>query len=71
MSREFFRSLLLLVNDKDSLSLVQRYAESRTDSLRTQLETAKDIDRVKELQGAISELRRFRTLREEVIKGAE
>lgn len=60
-----------MVNDKTSLSLLQQYAEARADSLRSQLETAKDIERVRELQGAILELRRFKTLREEVIKGAE
>lgn len=71
MDKSFFRSLLILVNDKSSFSLVQQYAEGRAETLRHQLEIAKDIERVRELQGAILELRRFKTLREEVIQGSK
>jgi hypothetical protein len=35
------------------------------------LETTKETDRMREIQGAIAELRRFSTLREEVIKGSK
>jgi hypothetical protein len=38
---------------------------------RDLLEKQKDPQRILEVQGAITELRRFKTLRDEVIKGAE
>jgi len=50
---------------------LQSYADHRINTLRNQLEKQKDRDRVLETQGAIAELRRFSTLRDEVIKEAE
>lgn len=70
MDKDFYRSLLLLVNDIQTLSLLQRYVDQRIHILRDQLEKTKEHSRVLEIQGAIAELRRFATLREEVIKGA-
>jgi hypothetical protein len=43
----------------------------RIEQHRNNLEKQKDRDRILEIQGAIAELRRFTTLRDEVIKGAE
>jgi|TARA_R110000744_G_scaffold18423_1_gene49495 hypothetical protein len=69
--KSFYRSLLLLVNNEEQMTRVTSYASHRIQILRNQLETQKDRDRVLEIQGAIAELRRFSTLRDEVIKESE
>ena len=69
--KQFYRSLLLLINNEDQMMRLQSYADHRIDTLRNQLEKQKDRDRVLETQGAIAELRRFSTLRDEVTKEAE
>ena len=69
--KQFYRSLLLLVNNDEQMERLQSYADHRIETLRSQLEKQKDRDRVLEIQGAIAELRRFSTLRDEVIKEAE
>lgn len=53
------------------MDLINTYVEARIFVLRDQLETTKSHERILEIQGAIAELRRFKTLREEVLKGAE
>tara|TARA_R100000951_G_scaffold106107_2_gene100414 strand:- start:1004 stop:1222 length:219 start_codon:yes stop_codon:yes gene_type:complete len=70
MDNEFFISLLPLVNDKLQFQSVQDYAKGRIDILLQQLSTERDMNNVVRIQGAIAELRRFSTLREEVIKGS-
>jgi hypothetical protein len=70
MDNEFFISLLPLVNDKLQFQSVQNYANGRIDILLRQLSTERDMNNVVRMQGAIAELRRFDTLREEVIKGS-
>ena len=70
MDNEFFISLLPLVNDKLQFQSVQDYAKGRIDILLRQLSTERDMNNVVRMQGAIAELRRFDTLREEVIKGS-
>lgn len=69
--KQFYRSLLLLVNNEEQMERLTSYADTRIETLRNQLEKQKDRDRVLEIQGAITELRRFSTLRAEVIKEAE
>ena len=71
MDKQFYRTLLLLVNDKDTMDRVHAYVDARIEVLRDQLETSQSEDRIPVLQGAIRELRRIKTLRDEVIKGAE
>jgi len=71
MDKQTYRDLLVLVNDKTVMDRIDQYAAARITLLRDQLETTKDNRRIPELQGAIYELRRWRTLRDEVIKGAE
>ena len=71
MDKKFYRTLLLLVNDKDTMDRVHAYVDARIEVLRDQLETTQSEDRIPVLQGAIRELRRLKTLRDEVIKGAE
>tara|TARA_B110000046_G_scaffold172933_1_gene195090 strand:+ start:180 stop:398 length:219 start_codon:yes stop_codon:yes gene_type:complete len=70
MDKQFFINLLPLVNDQHQFQALQEYADGRVASLLQQLSTERDVDSVVKLQGAIAELRRFSTLREEVIKGA-
>tara|TARA_R110001606_G_scaffold42573_1_gene113571 strand:- start:240 stop:458 length:219 start_codon:yes stop_codon:yes gene_type:complete len=70
MNKEFFINLLPLVNDQHQFQALKEYADGRVASLLQQLSIERDMDSVVKLQGAIAELRRFSTLREEVIKGA-
>ena len=71
MDKQFYRSLLILVNNKDHMDLLHKYASARIDQFHLQLENTKEHQRVLEIQGSIAELRRFKTLRDEIIKGAE
>ena len=71
MDRQFYRSILLMVNQKDTFGMLQSYADARIAILREQLEITKDIGAVREIQGMIGELKRFKTLRDQVVKGAE
>jgi hypothetical protein len=71
MDKSFYRLLLPLVNNKEQMNLLHYYVAARIEGLRDLLEKQKDPQRILEVQGAIKELRRFKTLRDEVIKGAE
>ena len=71
IDKKFYRSLLVLVNNKDVMDHINTYVEARIVVLRDQLETTKGHERLLEIKGSLSELRRFKTLRDEVIKGAE
>ena len=71
MDKDFYRNLLILVKVKDQFKCVQDYAEIRINLLLQQLSTERDMDTIIRFQGAIAELRRFSTLREETLKGAE
>ena len=71
MDQEFYRPLLLLVNTKEQMNILHKYVAARIDHFHQQLENTKDHHRVLEIQGSIAELRRFKTLRDEVVKGAE
>jgi hypothetical protein len=48
-----------------------QYAEARIPSLHNALEQAQTIEAVRAMQGRIAELRRFKTLREEVLEGSK
>lgn len=71
MQKQTYRSLLPLVNEKEQMDRLQEYVDARIDHHRSTLEVLDDVNRIREAQGAIKELRRFKTLRDEVIKGAE
>jgi len=71
MDKLLFRSLLPLVNDKSHYEILNEYASARIFILLEQLSTEKDMDRVKSIQGAIGELRRIKTLRDEVVAGSK
>ena len=60
-----------MVNQKDTFGMLQSYADARIEILREQLEITKDIGAIREIQGMIGELKRFKTLRDQVVKGAE
>ena len=60
-----------MVNDRQNMDLLHEYVGNRIEVLRSQLETANEIDRIRQIQGSIQELKRFKTLREETIKEAE
>lgn len=68
MDRELARKLLLLVNNLEVASALQEYVDSRLALLRGQLETAKEHSLILEIQGKIAELKRFSTLRDEVLQ---
>jgi hypothetical protein len=71
MDKQFIRSLLPLVNDKTSMNLLQTYADVRISQHLNQMSMEKDMERVKRIQGAVAELRRITTLRDEIITGAK
>lgn len=71
MTKDQFRELLPLVNDHEAYALMKRHAELRIEVLRSYLENQKEPTKIYELQGAIAELRRIATLRDEVISNAK
>lgn len=71
MDKDTSRALLPLVNDKDMMERLQVYLDYRINKYRDLLEVQKDPNRIIEMQGALIELRRFSTIRDEAIKGAE
>jgi len=71
MDKQFYRDILLLVNRKETYDLLQEYVDKRISVLQEQLEITLDETAIRLIQGSIKELRRFKTLREEVQKGAE
>ncbi|MGY8788992.1 MAG: hypothetical protein ACKVKR_01580 [Pseudomonadales bacterium] len=71
MTKTFYRTLLLLVNNKEQMQRLQEYAAARIANYHRLLETTKDHHHILEIQGAIAELKRFETLRDEVIEGSK
>lgn len=70
MEKELYRALLPLVNDKAAMEILEKYAKARIELRRDQLEQTLHPERFREAQGAIGELRRILTLRDEVREGA-
>jgi hypothetical protein len=71
MNKETARKILPLVNDVERYPLLQDYIEDRIETMRSFLENTKDHQKVLEVQGAIAELRRFQTLRDQALEGAK
>lgn len=71
MDKKQAKSLSPIVNSKEVLDTLILYAELRIEENRKYLETASSFEQVKEYQGAIKEMKRFMTLREEVIGRVE
>ena len=71
MDKLQYRMLLLLVGNKAIMDVLHEYANIRITGLLQQLETEQGLDRIREIQGSVKELRRFKTLKDEVVKGSE
>ena len=71
MEKTLAKSILPLVNDPEKYSLLQDYIENRIHAMRNFLENTKDPSKLTEVQGAIAELRRFQTLRDQALEGAK
>ena len=53
MDKQLYRTLLILVNDKDVMDKVHSYVTARVEVLRNQLEITQDIEKICAIQGAI------------------
>ena len=71
MDKHTFRALLPLVNNKAVMELLETYAKARIEIRRDQLEQTRHPERFREAQGALAELRRLLTLRDEVREGSK
>jgi hypothetical protein len=71
MEKVLAKKILPLVNDVEKYPLVQDYIDNRIETMRNFLENTKDHDKIMEVQGAIAELRRFQTLRDQALEGAK
>lgn len=71
MTPEIAKKLLPLVNVKRTVDLMEVYAEARIAEAHKIMEQSDDLRVIQMAQGAIKELRRFKTLRDEVTKRAE
>jgi len=71
MIKEVAKKLLKLVNVKSNTDLLELYMNDRISIIHKQMEQAPNMQDINQMQGAIKELRRFQTLRDEVIAGAK
>lgn len=71
MTPEIAKKLLPLVNVKRTVDLMELYADMRIAEAHKLMEQSDDLRVIQMAQGAIKELRRFKTLRDEVTKRAE
>ena len=71
MEKEIAKKILPLVNDVEKYPLLQDYIDNRIETMRNFLENTKDHQKVLEVKGAIAELRRFQTLRDQALEGAK
>lgn len=67
MNRKEAENYVVLVNSKPHLDALEKYANYRTEVLKNNLLLATSIEEVRKLQGAVEELSRFKTLRQEVL----
>jgi hypothetical protein len=71
MEKELYRRLLMFVNTEAHYEALVEYSVVRIAILLQQLSTEKNIDRIREIQGAVAEIKRIATLRDEVLTGAK
>lgn len=71
MDKREAKQVLPLVNDPESMRLLNIYLDWKIEKTRDELEGAIEISRVSELQGRIRELRRMKNLRGYVQDWAE
>ena len=70
MIQEVAKELLKVVNDKKTMDALEKYMNYRVEELHKLLEQQDKISDINKAQGAIKELRRIKTLREEVLAKA-
>jgi len=66
MNKKDAEKLLILVNSRPNVDALEFYMGLRIDFLKDQLTSATSIEEVRKYQGAIEELKRLKTLRDEV-----
>ena len=71
MEQRLAKDILPLVNNIEHYPWLQAYVANRIETLRGYLENTKEHNKILEIQGAIAELRKFQTLREQAIEGAK
>lgn len=71
MDRKTAHTMIDVANDKGLCDMLQAYAEHRISILNKTLQLADDTVSVYRTQGAIAELRRFETIRQEILDGAK
>jgi hypothetical protein len=71
MEKVLAKKILPLVNDVEKYPLLQDYVDNRIETMRNFLENTKEHEKILEVQGAIAELRRFQTLRDQALEGAK
>lgn len=68
MNKEIAKALLPIVNDNFTMETFDKYVVYRIYVLRASLETLADINEIRKVQGAIQELKRMVSLRDEVLQ---
>ena len=68
MIKEVAKKLLKLVNVKSNTDLLEFYAKERVQILYRQIEQLASVDEIRQIQGAIREIKRLTTIRDEVIE---
>ena len=71
MKKEVAKKLLKLVNVKSNTDLLEFYARERVQILYRQMEQLASVDEIRQIQGAIREIKRLITIRDEVIEKAK
>ena len=71
MKKEVAQKLLKLVNVKSNTDLLEFYAKARVQILYRQMEQLASVDEIRQIQGAIREIKRLTTIRDEVIEKAK
>ena len=71
MIKELAKQMLPLVNTKKNTDILELYMDYRVNELHKLLEQHEDMYNINKAQGAIQEIRRLKTLRDEVLAKAE
>jgi hypothetical protein len=69
--REIAKKLVPLLDSKKNSDLLELYMNHRIEELHKLLEQHEDMYNITKAQGAIQEVRRLKTLRDEVLARAE
>ena len=64
MKKEVAKKLLKLVNVKSNTDLLEFYAKERVQILYRQMEQLASVDEIRQIQGAIREIKRLTTIRD-------